>query len=91
MTNQVTYQRPAPCIHCGSHLFYINNRNCKPCSNKRSKELRLKNADAQRESLNAWRKKNKDYVSAYRKARYQMKRDAMPYIFAIYMMTRGEA
>lgn len=87
----VTYERENPCICCGGHEFYIANKACKPCSYARVQQCWERNRGSYLASVKAWRKKNKDYMSLYRKSRYQMKRDAMPAIFAFYFMTGGKA
>lgn len=85
----VTYQRAKPCVKCGGHEFYIASKSCKPCANTNAKQCWQRNSAAYVPLIKAWRKKNKDYISLYRKSRYQMKKDAMPAIFAFYLMTRG--
>ena len=87
----VIYKRAIPCRVCGSHEFYALNRLCRACCKARSKAYRIHNSTKIKELQRAWSKENAVYVRVYRRARAERLREALPAIFAVYLMTRGEA
>jgi hypothetical protein len=68
------------CVSCKLEKLFIEFPNnskspdgkhsyCKPCSNQKNKEWRLKNQEKRRESLKRWKKENVDKIKEYKKNR----------------------
>lgn len=87
----ITYSRSKPCRQCGGTEFYTSNRLCKQCSNNRSKAYQKEHAIKFKAMQKEWNAKNSAYLKSYNQARYALRRQALPYIFAFYLMTRGAA